>query len=78
MTTVIYAGLEQFNGRISKILTVEYWDLTLRLSVTAVLIMKYINDFLPYRQVLIPVTHPDYKHHITNEFFIPTIALPVP
>lgn len=49
MTTVIYAGLEQFNGIISKILTVEYWDLTLRLSVTAVLIMKYINDFLPYR-----------------------------
>ena len=49
MTTVTYAGLEQFNGIISKILTVEYWDLTLRLSVTAVLIMKYINDFLPYR-----------------------------
>ena len=49
MTTVIYAGLEQFNGIISKILTVEYWDLTLRLSVTAVLIMKYINDFLPYK-----------------------------
>ena len=49
MTTVIYAGLEQFNGIISKIFTVEYWDLTLRLSVTAVLIMKYINYFLPYR-----------------------------
>ena len=49
MTTVTYAGLEQFNGIISKILIVEYWDLTLRLSVTAVLIMKYINDFLPYK-----------------------------